>query len=991
MTFSTPWALGLLLLLPMLVWLGWPTRGASRGREALSLAVRLLLALLLILSLAGLEVRRGANTLSVVFLIDGSDSMRVPLTVGDVTTTPRGLAVEYVRRAMREMGPDDRAGVIVFGGDAVVERGLSPSQTLEGLTSVVASLQTDLAGAIRLGLALLPTDTARRMVILSDGVQTTGDALEAARLAAAAGVQIDVVPFSVSGGAEALITSVSAPTRLRQNEEFALEVKIDSTTEQTVGVRVLAGDLVAYEGTLTLRRGVNAFSLPLQAGTPGFAAYRVQIVPATGADTYYQNNELAAFSQVEGPPRLLVVTNPQARDQVEGAGELLRALQASGLLVETVTAGGVPSELPVLAEYATVVLVDVPARQFSQRQMDALETYVRDLGGGLVAVGGPTSFGVGGYFKTPLERLLPVEMEIKDEKRRARLTLVFVIDKSGSMSEASGGVQKVDLAKEAVLRSLDLLGPSDKVGVIAFDDTAAWVVPIQPLDNPDAIRNQVATIRADGGTDIMAGVRLASEALPADDAAVKHIILLTDGGADPAGIPELVRRMNQENGITLSSVGVGPGAASFLPDLAREGGGVYHFTDDPSSIPSIFAEEVTLATRSYIVEQEFFPRQVSPSPIVRGLTGVPALLGYVGATAKSAAQTVLVNPDSPNPDAPDPILAAWQYGLGKSVAWTSDATGRWAKNWVSWEQYARFWAQVVRYTVSEGAQTVTDVRVTRTGEAATITVDAKTDQGALLNGLTMRVNVVGPDGTPQALTLAQTAPGRYAGVFSPTQEGAYLIRVSGSDGEVEAVGQTAGWVLSYSPEYLLTLPADEAAASTPPNVRFLQQLAQSANGRNVTGAYALVFAHDLPTPPSATQPIWPWLLTLAALILPVDIAIRRVVVSRLDLQRAWARVNAFFRLGGPVQTAPAPERVEQLSSLFRAKERAGEANRPAPVSEVERPTPPPPVAPPPPAAPAVEADRKAPPPPPAAPAAPATGQSSAARLAAMKRAREKKP
>lgn len=995
MSFSSPPFLLLLLALPLLVWLGWPSRGYGRRREIVSLVLRLLLALLLILGLAGLEMRQASNTLSVVFLVDSSDSMTVPIRVGEIETTPRQLALEYVRRALREMGPDDQAGIILFGGDAVVERALSPSRQLDAPTSVVRSLQTDIAGAIRLGLALLPTDTARRLVILSDGLETSGDALEAARLAAATGTQIVVVPFGVSGGAEALITSVKAPTKLRQGEEFALEVKIDSTANQRVGVRVLAGADVVYESELELRRGSNAFSLPLKAGAPGFSAYRVQIIPANQADTFYQNNELAAFSQIEGPARLLLVTNPNPRDGVPGYEELLRALQSAGLQVQVIEPGGLPTELPALAEYASVILVDVPARQLSQRQMTALETYVRDLGGGLVAVGGPTSFGVGGYFKTPLERALPVEMEIKDEKRRARLTLVFIIDKSGSMSEISGGVPKMDLAKEAAARSVELLGPTDKVGVIAFDDTAAWVVPITPLDNPDAVINQIGTIRADGGTDIMAGVRLASQFLPQDDSSVKHIILLTDGIADPTGIAELVRKMNQEDGITLSSVAVGQGAdVSLLAELAREGGGLYHFTDDPAAIPSIFAEEVTLATRSYIVEQEFFPRQASPSPILQGIESAPKLRGYVGATAKSAAQVILVNPDSPNPEQPDPILAAWQYGLGKSVAWTSDATGRWAQNWVGWEKFARFWAQAVRYTVSQGAQSATDVRVNRQGETATITVDAKSEQGAFLNGLTLQANVIGPDGTTQALTLTQSAPGRYTGSFAPSEEGAYLIRVAGGEAgagseAAASIGQTAGWVLSYSPEYQIALPTEESQDLDPPNVRFLLQLARVTGGGSVVGEYTRVFAHDLPPPPGSAQPLWPWLLLATVLLLPFDIAVRRVVLSRYDVQRAWARLLAFFAIRAPQPKPPSPQRAEQLSSLFKAKERAGEAApraaEPPPIITA----PPPAVSPPAPPSP-VAAPRPAVPPKTATPASAPSATSTPAALLARKKARSER-
>lgn len=984
MSFSAPYFLLLALALPLFLWLGWPARGSNRGREITSLVLRLLLAGLLILSLAGLEMRRAADRLSVVFLVDASDSMRLPLKTDAGVTSAYALAQAYVRRALQELKPPDTAGVVVFGGDAVVERPLSSSPALEAFTSQVVTLQTDLAGAIRLGVALLPADAARRLVILSDGVVTAGDALEAARLAAAAGVQVDVVPFSAGAGAEAQLASVKAPTRVRQSESFSLEVAVDATTAQTATVRVFAGPALAYEGAVTLRRGPNRFSLPLKAGTPGFTPYRVQLTPGAGADTFYQNNELAAFTQIDGPPRILLVKNPTPRDKAAGAEqELSQALAASGFQVATVTAEQVPGEQAALSEYAAVVLVDVPARSFSQRQMLALETYVRDLGGGLVAVGGPTSFGVGGYFRTPLADVLPVDMEIKDQKRRARLTLVFIVDKSGSMSETSGGVQKVDLAKEAVIRSLDLLSPLDKVGVIAFDDAASWVVPLTPLDNPSAVAGAVGTLRADGGTDILAGVQLAAQVLPQDDATVKHIILLTDGGADPTGIPELVRRLNQQDGVTLSTVGVGPDAAPFLPQLAAAGGGVYHFTADPSTIPAIFAEETTLATRAYIIEQEFFPAQVSPSPILQGITAVPHLLGYIGTTAKSAAQTILVNPDSPNKEAPDPVLAVWQFGLGKSAAWTSDATGRWAKAWVSWDQYARFWAQVVRGVITNGAQAASSVQVTSAGGPAAITVDAQSEAGAYLNGLNVQANVVGPDGQTQAVTLTQTAPGRYAGDFTPTAEGAYVIRVVGADpvatdpaaGGAPALAQTTGWVLSYSPEYRLALAAGSAVTNAvPANVRALVQLAAAAGGRPVTGEYAAVFAHDLPQPPAAPQPVWPWLLTLAALLLPLDIAVRRLAVSRREVQRAAARVTGWFawRLPG---SAAAP-RAERLATLLEAKQRAGNPRPAAPDDPVAPPASPPPVVSPPPAA---------PPPPVAVP----PGSTSSA-LLAKKKAREKK-
>jgi len=903
--FTTPLALLLLLTLPLFAALGWPSRGYGRKREAASLAIRLIIVLCLILALAGLELLRGADELAVVFLVDASDSM---------PAQAKAASFAYIEDALAEMGPDDQAAVILFGGDALVERPMSPSQELPPFTSIPNTTQTDLAEAIRLGLALYPPGAARRMVILSDGAATTGDAESAARLAANAGVEVIAVPFTYTPPAEVLLTEVDAPERLLQGENFDLKITLQATEPTPALIRVLAAGAVVYEGGVDLTRGLNTFSIPLTAGESGFTSFDIQVVPQQ--DTYYQNNELAAFTQIAGPPKILLVAPPAGEplpfaDQTrpDEFSNLLNALAAAGFNIDTVPPYGLPSELALLSEYAAVVLVDVPARQLNNRQMAALQSYVRDLGGGLLAVGGPTSYGVGGYFRTPLEETLPVDMEIKDQTRRPTLTIVFIIDRSGSMSEISGGFTKLELAKEAALRSVELLFPSDRVGVIAFDTAASWVVPIQEVGDGLAVRDALQRIGGGGGTDILAGLQAMAAELPNDPASVKHVILLTDGGANPTGIPELVEQLYLDYGITLTSVGVGSDAAPFLKDLARIGGGRYHFTDDPSTIPSIFTEETVLATRSYIIEETFFPQLASSSPILSGISEVPPLYGYVGTTAKSTAQTILVSPQG------DPILAAWQYGLGKAVAWTSDASPRWARDWVPWEGFPAFWAQAVRFVLNENVESALLVRVEQNGETATLIVDAQTEDGLYLNNYTLQANVIAPDGEVIAVDLTQVAPGRYEAAFTPDQQGAYLIRVDGTSPQGDqSLAQIAGWVLSYSPEYR-TLQSDPDA---------LYRLIALIDGRITTGDPAEAFARTLTAPPD-TRPIWPELLLLAALLLPVDIAVRRLALDRRDVQRAWARLTSRLRLA-PASAAPAPPppRSQRIASLMQAKERARE-------------------------------------------------------------------
>lgn len=979
MSFNNPLALVLLITLPVLALVGWPRRGLGFRRELISLILRLLIAACLVLSAAGASIDRQADRLAVVFLIDVSDSM----SDADVLA-----AEDYVHRSIQSMKADDTAAVIAFGGDALVERPMSPSRDLLGLTSIPFTNQTDISEAMQLALALYPPGAARRMVILTDAADTvTGQAAEpggsrlyeTARLVRESGVDLLVVPFVSQSGPEVLLSDVSTPGFMRQGESFNLDLTIESSEKTTVNITVLAGDRVVFEGQQVLEPGKQTYSLPLQAGEPGFVQYRVQISGVD--DTYYQNNELAAYAEVEGPPKVLVVA-PAAGEPMGFQGEirpdelssLLAALEATNFVVETALPSELSADLVELNEYSSVILVDVPARQFSQRQMLALQQYVRDLGGGLVTVGGPTSYGVGGYFRTPLEDTLPVDMQIKDQQRRPTLTMVFIIDHSGSMSDVSGGVQKMELAKEAAIRSLELLSPTDRVGVIAFDDSASWVVEITGMENMDSVANAIGTIRSDGGTDIMSGVLAMSTVLPDDPSSVKHVILLTDGGADPTGISELISQMYNDYGITLSTVGVGSDAAPFLADLAAAGGGRYHFAADPSTIPSIFTEETTLATRSYIMEEEFFPLLSSSSPIMAGISETPPLYGYVGTSIKDTAQAILVSPEG------DPILATWQYGLGKAVSFTSDATGRWAKDWVPWEGFPQIWSQIVEYTLASKTPSSLEVSVENEGDQAALVVDAyelSGGTGLYLNEYEMEANVISPGGEVFSATLRQVAPGRYETSFTPTEEGAYLIRVTGSSPDQTTVAATTGWVLSYSPEYRNLDPDPDQAI----------RLAAAAGGRVASGDPVQVFEHNL-SAQRARNPIGLWLLTLAAILLPLDIAVRRLILTPADLIRAGRRSleklsQQLTRSSRP--TEDSAKRAAGMQVLFQAKERSKEIHpRPAspppeiavkPAPPVEKPSPTPVK----PAAPAASAEKPSPKKP--------DGASTAARLLEQKRKR----
>ncbi|MDX1686411.1 MAG: VWA domain-containing protein [Candidatus Promineifilaceae bacterium] len=902
MRFTTPLALLLLLSLPYFVWLGRPRSGVRRrDRHWASLGVRVLILLLLTLTLAGTQVVRAADELAVVFLVDASDS---------ISQAQREAAEQHVREAIATMGPDDQAAVILFGANALVERPMSGLAELAPISSVPQPLHTDLAEAIRLGLALFPAGSARRLVVLSDGVQTIGDAQEAAQLAASAGVQIDYVPLLRDDAArEAWVTAVDAPTRVSEGETIVVNVTVESTANMPANLRVLAGGAVVAEQTVQLRSGANNFPIRLRAAEQEFVRYSVQLTPAE--DVYYQNNELAAYTEIVGAPRVLLVAGGPAGDEgdpsvADESVQLRLALEGAGLTVDQVTPVGLPATLPQLSNYATIVLVDVNAKNLTSRKMAALQSFVRDLGGGLVAVGGPQSYGMGGYFRTPLEEALPVDMQIKDQDRFPSVSIVIVIDRSGSMSAPEGGLTKIQLADEAAVRVVELLNDFDEITVIPVDTEPDTVIGPASAADKGPIIEEIRQIGAGGGgINVRTGLEAATEALAESQNQVKHVIVLADGNDsnEQGGVPELIEALVSE-GTTVSMVAIGDGKdVPWLQRMAELGEGRFHLTNEAANLPQIFTQETTAIQRSYLIEERFFPSLVSRSPILANINQAPPLYGYVGTSPKGTAQVILET------HLGDPLLAAWQYGLGRTVAWTSDATGRWGRDWVQWSGFPTFWAQAVRWTITQGRDSNVEMIVSYGQERAQLTVDARAAGGAFLDDLQMEANVVAPDGAVIPVQLQQVAPGRYQAQFAPTAEGAYLIRVTGTqEGEGEAlVAQTGGWVLGYSPEY----------RQLEANAALLETVAEMTDGRDLSGNPAAAFDHTLSGTPT-TRPIWPWLTLLAVVLLPVDVALRRLVITRRDLQRAWA---ATF---GRMRPQPIVERrSEQVARLFEAKQRAG--------------------------------------------------------------------
>ncbi len=902
LSFFYPTTLYALLLLPALLALPFI------GRRALprafnfwaGLILRALVLLGLILGLAGTQLVLAVHDMTVVFVVDRSDS---------IPPAEQERAVEFIRAALGAMRPGHRAAIVVFGENALVDRLASEDALLAPIVSVPRTTRTNLAAALRLALALFPEETHKRIVLLSDGLENVGRAAEVVELARARGISIDVVPLKPpTGQAEAYLDALQSPTSVRQGQAFELTAIIQSNVAGAATLRLFGDGKLIETRALTLQAGSNRVNFSLTAEQTGFRRYTAELQAAS--DTLLQNNAAAAFTVVYGPPRVLVVGNTPG-----DADDLIAALASSSIKADLVAPSALPADLAALAGYEAVFLVNVPKEALPDSAMETLPAYVRDLGRGLVMLGGADSFGAGGYLRTELEQALPVDMDVRSRAQEPNLALVFVIDKSGSMGKchcdnpnllpgqyvrAESGLSKIDIAKDAVMQSASLLGRTDYIGVVAFDSNALWALRVQALTDPKTIDQYIGGLRAEGQTNIYAGLSEAEQALAQNPARLKHVILLTDGWSRSGDFDALARKM-QDEGITLSVVAAGGGSATYLDALARAGGGRYYAAPTMSEVPQLFFKETIQAVGSYIIEEPFYPVPAGVTPILRGLdvTRLPALRGYNGTTPKSTAHVALVSGRG------DPLLATWQYGLGRAAAWTSDVKGQWAAEWVTWDGFNTFVAQLANWVMPQPADEGLQTTLSADGAQTVIEVAGRPDE--LLD---TQAIIVDPNFVSHTVALAQVAPGLYRGEMpaAASQPGVYLVNILQRDASGHAVASaTVGWAATFSPEYKL-LSNQEGLSN-------LQALS-AASGGQVIDDPALAFA-PIARPATRAQPVWPALLLMTALLFPLDAAARRLRLTGED----WLKLLAWLRLPFDRRGIAAP-RQRVLDNLFAARERA---------------------------------------------------------------------
>ena len=857
MEITRPLLLLLLLFLPALYY-GYRRSlvDLSRTQRVISLVVRIIIVVLLILSVADVQYLKTDDKLAVMFLADISDS------ISDDGLTK---ATDYVNEALKSRDGNQQSGLIAFTDkaevvQALLKNGDEPDAELK-LTEVKQTwLETDedagdttnIAQAIETAWGIFPANANKRIVLITDGVETRGDAVHTALRGKDFGIQIDTVPIYPSDEPEVMVQKLDMPAQVKQGAPFNVEVLIHSNHEDVAEIRLFKNKFEVAKQEARLEEGENRVIFTQTAMDSGTLTY--DALCRSTKDTRYDNNRALGIVSVSGKPKVLLIDENESQ-----ARYLTRALEDAKIRVDVRNGLGVPNELADLQNYELVIFSNVPANRLTQNQMELIRTYVQDLGGGFMMLGSENSFGLGGYYKTPIEAILPVHTDTEKKKETPSLAMVLVIDKSGSM----GGI-KIELAKAAARATVELLGKRDKIGVVAFDGSPFWIAEMHDASDKLYLSDQIGSITASGGTNLYPALEQAYFALTETTAKLKHVIVLSDGQSQDGDWYGIASSMRNER-ITISTVGIGSGAdMNLLGNLANWGGGRDYFTQDPYSIPQIFAKETVTASKSAIIDEPFIPQRIKPTQVLSGidLELAPFLLGYVATQPRPTAEVFLVS------DRGDPLLASWQYGLGKSVAFTSDAKARWASDWLDWGGYGKFWTQLVRDTMRKATLSNFQAEIKKEKGIAHLAIDALDDAGDFLNQLENDVSLISPDLKKKQLAVTQTAPGRYELDF-PTQDvGPYFLNVMQKQGGEVVNTQVTGTVVSYPQEYLVH-NADDA---------LLTQLAA------VSGGKFNASAEDAFRPPEKQVALrihlWRPFLITALFLLLVDIALRRVDFKR---------------------------------------------------------------------------------------------------------------
>lgn len=812
--FDRPLALWLLVVAPLVA---YPAiiaiRHGARLAGAASLLFRLGLLAVLVGLLAGARIRgtMAARSVEVVALLDESRSI-----AGDQSDWMYGRLHDVAHA----MAPQDRLGVVAFGRDAQLAAPLSDPRLIGSPRVHPDSGATDIASALTAAQSLFSPENDKRILLLSDGNQTRGDAAAEVPSMVEDGVRIYAAAPPGSKAQRVAVTDFLAPENVRAEQQFTFRIGIESESPDSVDaqLRLLRDEKPIGGQHLTLHHGLNHFELPYQVDRPGAYLMSAEIAVAPPLNAINPRAETAL--SVSGAPRVMIVS--QSRPE-----SLVNALKARNYQVDLVPPRAVSNQPSDYLAYQLLILDDAPAASLPAGAQHAINRYVSEFGGGLVLTG--EALRDDRYKGGEVEKALPVSFQPQPPPpSREPIAVYLCIDRSNSMSydsryPAVRDGERIRYAKQAAIALLRQLEDTDYAGVVAFDSQPYVLGHMQPLgEDRSELENRIERLQPGGGTDFKEALEIAQREILQANIPVRQVILITDGDTNRQyhDHDALISDFANDH-IPLSTIRIGPDLANLrlLQDFAQATGGVFYRVQDIEKLPLLLVG-LTREAMNRRTQGKTSVEAGQPSAILTGIDSrnMPPIDFYATTVPKNGAQVPL---RISHGDRSAPLLAAWQYGLGRAVVFAADPDSLATLSWIRWDRYAQFWSQVVEWTMREGEPGAFAMRIRTTSDGALVVEAEKADSSPVPN-LVCRIS--GP-GHVVDVPMTQTDASLYRGEVGPLARGKYVATLMVKAGDTERVLTHRDFA---SPG---ALPSDAAELRLrPPNLELLGRLAHATHG-----------------------------------------------------------------------------------------------------------------------------------------------------------------
>ena len=771
----------------------WILRRSRYKWTAPSVAV----AILLLAAAADVGLPIGRAGMHVVLALDQSDSVAAPAVQ---SAAARAAAM------LRTMRDGDRAGILTFGAEPAMARPMSEGAEMKATQVVVPTGGTNIESAITLARLTLPAEGTRRIVLFSDGRQTSGSAERAAAAAAQSGIAIDVVALAAPG-AERLVElrAVEAPARARVLEPFRVAVHVRGAPGASAVISLVDDGGREQSRRITLGpTGEGRADFTAAAMVAGIHTYRAGL--NGDGDTDFSPG---ATVTVDGPPALLYVGN---------AGRALERVVRSRFAVTHVTPAALPTQRQELSRFDAVVFDEVPASTVSTAAAEAVREYVERDGGGLLVLGSAATLDSAAAVSA-LAPVLPVDFRARGGRRGTSLAYVLLFDKSGSMADSAGGVPKIELARQSVMTVLGILPATTSFGVIAFDRAPHVVVPLATRHDPSRVAAMLRDVEAGGATIVAPALDLALQWASRAGADRRRVLLVSDGRTS-AGDAVRLRTAARSRAAELSVVAIGADAdRQLLTEIASVSGGRAYFPEDLRDLPAIVARDAAQAAGPPVVEERFVPRAPLGHPALAGIEGTfPPLDGYVVGALRAGAEPWLVS------HLDDPVLAGWRFGVGRAAVYGGALSSAWSAQWRDWADAPRLWTQTLRWVGRRTQDARFEIGIGETDTGIRVAIGSARDGAPPLALADTRIVVRRPDETAVDAPAHLVAPGWYEVDIASAQIGPHLIEATATDPNGTELRQVQGFFRS----------ANRERAMTGPDMSLLTRVATSGGGRILT-------------------------------------------------------------------------------------------------------------------------------------------------------------